>query len=98
MGLKQCAYSLSAHARDRMLERGVSEAEVLLVLERSTDFDLGAVYGRMTFRAQICGRPITVCLDVFTNLIITVVAPAHKQANSAYGWFSVGACVETKRQ
>jgi hypothetical protein len=92
MGMSSSTYTLSAHARDRMVKRDVTESEVLFVLEHPSSIDQANGYGRIAYRGRIGGRSITVLIEAFTCLVITVFADSRR------GFFSIGATVEDEMQ
>lgn len=91
MGMSSSTYTLSVHARDRMANRDVTESEVLFVLGNPSSIEQAAGYGRLAYEAQIQGRGVTVVVEAFTSLVITVVADSNR------GFFSIGAAVMHSR-
>lgn len=90
-------YRLSSHALDRMIERGVTAEEVLLALTDAADFEQADGFGLIHYQAKIGGRPVRVTVNALTSIVVTIVAPALKHANSPYGWFSLGASLQVRR-
>ena len=91
------SYRLLPHALDRMLQRKVSMAEVLFVLDNPTNIEQAYIPGRIHYESQVAGRLVRVTVDAFDNTIVTVVTPGSTAAKSPYGWFSLGAGLEARR-
>lgn len=90
-------FRLSSHAQGRMVERGVTAEEVLMVLADPTEFEQAEEFGLIHYRATLSGRLIRVTVNALANVVVTIVAPALEHAKSPFGWFSLGASLQARQ-
>ena len=86
-------YRLTRHAIDRMVERGVSMAELLSVTDDPTEVESANSPAFVRFSRYSAGRVICVTIDALTDVIVTVVAPRLSDSKSDFGWFTIGSAV-----
>lgn len=69
--------AFTAHAELRMEERGVSEAELRVMLEDATDLESSRCPGRWTVRTRLAGHPWVLIVEPDADEQILMVAAAY---------------------